>query len=180
MTTAIQNAGYWIEKLGLIEHPEGGYYRQTYCAKEVITRATLPNQLKRDRPVGTAIYYLLRGDQFSAFHRILSDEIWHFYKGSALTIYVIDESGHLRVVKLGDDLERGEQFQTVIEAGCWFAALVIHPYPYTFALVGCTTAPGFDFTDFELGERNALVSKYPQHRELIEKLTLLNTITDTN
>lgn len=160
---------YWIEQLGLEPHPEGGYFCETYRAKEAIPEEGLPGRFTGARPFSTAIYFLLPAGQFSAFHRIQSDEMWHFYAGSALSLYIIDPTGRCERLKLGACPEQGQQFQLVAPAGCWFAASV--DTPGTFALVGCTVAPGFDFADFELAERQALVEKYPQHAEIITQLT---------
>ena len=121
------------------------------------------------RPVSTAIYFLLEGDNFSAFHRLQSDELWHFYAGAALTVHVIEAEGRYSAFQLGNDPEAGEVLQAVVKAGCWFASEVTDGK--SFALVGCTVAPGFDFEDFELAKRAELVRNYPQHRKIIEKLT---------
>jgi predicted cupin superfamily sugar epimerase len=146
---------YWIEHLGLSPHPEGGYYRVTYKSELMIA----------NRSASTAIYFLLHGRDFSAFHRIASDELWHFYAGSALVVYVIDPDGSYSELHLGND----GVFQGVVRAGCWFASRLKDAA--SFALVGCTVAPGFDFADFELAARSELVHAYPQHRRLIEELT---------
>jgi uncharacterized protein len=146
---------YWIEHLGLSPHPEGGYYRVTYKSELMIA----------NRSASTAIYFLLHGRDFSAFHRIASDELWHFYAGSALVVYVIDPDGSYSELHLGND----GVFQGVVKAGCWFASRLKDAA--SFALVGCTVAPGFDFADFELAARSELVHAYPQHRRLIEELT---------
>jgi predicted cupin superfamily sugar epimerase len=161
-------AQYWIDRLGLQPHPEGGYYRETYRSSQRLLGCCL-FQHEGSRVAATAIYFLLPGEQFSALHRLRSDEIWHFYAGSPLTIHVIDPQGNLSQLKLGKDIENGESFQVVVPAGCWFGATVDEPDGYT--LVGCTVAPGFEFEDFELGSRQQLIEQYPQHRELIERLT---------
>jgi len=165
----VKDGDYWIEKLGLAEHPEGGYFRRVYRSIEPVGESCLPERYKGPRVFSTSIYYLLKGNQFSALHRIKSDEIWHFYAGSGLTIYVIDAAGELWELKIGRDLERGEEFQRVVEAGCWFGAARNDPRSYS--LVGCTVAPGFEFEDFELGDRKELMARYPRHRSVIEKLT---------
>jgi predicted cupin superfamily sugar epimerase len=158
----------WIEALRLQPHPEGGYYREVYRSSQRLLGCCL-FQHEGPRVAATAIYFLLPGEQFSALHRLRSDEIWHFYAGSPLTIHVIDPQGNLSQLKLGKDIENGESFQVVVPAGCWFGATVDEPDGYT--LVGCTVAPGFEFEDFELGSRQQLIEQYPQHRELIERLT---------
>ncbi|MCS7057700.1 MAG: cupin domain-containing protein [Meiothermus sp.] len=165
----MRSASFWIERLELIRHPEGGYYRQTYRAAEELDGTALPARYGGSRPFSTAIYYLLEHPDFSAFHRLQSDEVWHFYLGAPLTLWLISPSGELKVFSLGPDPTRGQQFQAVVPAGHWFAASLEEPR--SFALVGCTVAPGFDFADLELAERHALIGRFPQHRALIERLT---------
>lgn len=162
-------APYWIEKLNLSAHPEGGYYCETYRSQLSIAKEALPPEFLGARLVSTAIYFLLEGENFSAFHRLRSDELWHFHTGSTITIHVIDPDGGYSEIQLGDKPEAGEVFQAVVKAGCWFASRVRDGR--SFALAGCTVAPGFDFADFELGKRSELVKLYPQHRELIGQLT---------
>lgn len=164
-----KDAAYWIQKLDLKPHPEGGYYRQTYRAELQLAREALPQQFTGPRPVSTAIYFLLEKDNFSAFHRLQSDELWHFYAGVALLVHVIDAEGRYSLLRLGSDPEADEALQAVVKAGCWFASEVTDCK--SFALVGCTVAPGFDFEDFELAQRAELARNYPQHRKIIEKLT---------
>jgi hypothetical protein len=165
----MRNARYWIDSLQLEPHPEGGFFRQTYRSPAVLPQFALPPGFNGDRSVSTAIYFLLEGVDFSAFHRIASDEIWHFYSGYTLWIHIIDEEGRHTLIKLGPNAEEGEVFQAVVPAGCWFGSCLA--LPDTFALVGCTVAPGFDFADFELAARPALVARYPRHEALIERLT---------
>jgi predicted cupin superfamily sugar epimerase len=161
---------YWIDKLNLRPHPEGGYYRETYRAELSVAEETLPAGFSGTRSISTAIYFLLDGDNFSAFHRLRSDEVWHFYAGTPLLIHVIRPgSGEYAEIQLGADLDRGQAPQAVVQAGWWFACQVRDPN--SFALVGCTVAPGFDFADFEMATRHELVGVYPQHRELIEQFT---------
>ena len=113
------------------------------------------------RSTVTLIYYLLDGrGHFSAFHRLKSDEIWHFYKGSPVTIYVIDNEGNLTYIRLGNDISHGEQCHVVIRAGLWFGARVDDST--SFALIGCTVTPGFDYKDFELGTRSKLIADVPK------------------
>lgn len=164
-----KNAAYWIEKLRLEPHPEGGYYRQTYRASLLLPQLALPPQFTGMRAASTAIYFLLKGDDFSAFHRLHSDELWHFYIGGSLLVHIIDEDGRYSEIQLGSDPEAGEVLQAVVKGECWFASQVRDNK--SFALVGCTVAPGFDFADFELAKREELGRRYPQHRELIEKMT---------
>lgn len=164
-----KTATYWIEHLKLTRHPEGGYFREIYRSPEMLPGSCLPERFSGDHSFCTSIYFLLAGTDFSAFHRLNADEIWHFYTGAALTIYCIHSDGVLSQIFLGEDFESGELFQAVVPAGAWFAARLSRED--SFALVGCTVAPGFEFEDFELGKRAELLRQFPQHRELIEQLT---------
>jgi predicted cupin superfamily sugar epimerase len=166
---SVQSAAYWIERLRLEPHPEGGYFRETYRATEAIARAALPPRFLGARAVSTAIYFLLPSEQVSRLHRLRSDELWHFHAGSPLTIAMLEPDGRAREVVLGPDPERGERFQVIVPAGCWFGASVAAPRSFTVA--GCTVAPGFDFADFELGERGALLRAFPREEKLIMRLT---------
>jgi predicted cupin superfamily sugar epimerase len=158
-----QEAIYWINKLNLQEHPEGGYFVETYKSEKLVN---LP-EYNGPRHACTAIYYLLTGEQFSSFHRIKSDEIWHFYVGSSLSLYTIETDGKLNQVRLGPDIDNGEKFQAVLKSGSWFAASVVAHHSY--CLVGCTVSPGFDYHDWELGNVEMLTKTYPQHKSIIEK-----------
>lgn len=150
-------------------HPEGGWYRQTYQSSERIPAAALPERFGGDRPFSTAICFLLAAGHFSAFHRIKSDECWHFYAGDPLDVLVLLPGGELITTRLGQDSSSGQLFQYVVPANCWFAS---RPAPGSvYSLVGCTVAPGFDFADFELAAAHELVALYPQHEALIRSLT---------
>ncbi len=162
-------ADYWIEKFQLQPHPEGGYFSETYRSTEFITQPCLPSRYTGDRAFATGIYFLVKGGEFSSLHRIQSDEMWHFYTGNSLTVYAIDPQGQLHTIRLGSDAPNGEVFQAVVPAGYWFGSSV--ESDTGFALVGCTVAPGFDFADFELAERESLSLQFPQHRDLIFRLT---------
>ena len=114
---------------------------------------------------------MLEGNQVSNFHKLKSDEQWHFYDGSSIVIYVIGEGGNLNKILLGRNIDKGESLQTVIKHNSWFAAELSDKT--SFALIGCTVAPGFDFNDFELGKRDELIKTFPQFEELIYKLAKL-------
>lgn len=159
----------WIEKLQLTAHPEGGYFRETYRSDEILEMEQLPERYKVDHSFSTTIYYLLKGNQFSAFHRLNSDEVWHFYAGSTLIIHIISEAGEYSEIRLGNNPDEGKTFQAVIPAGCWFGATINDKN--SFVLVGCTIAPGFDFSDFELGNRKELIKQFPRYKAIIEMLT---------
>lgn len=160
---------FWVTTLDLLPHPEGGYYRETYRSQSTIPHTGLAAGFSGERLVSTAIYFLLEAGNFSAFHRIRSDEMWHFYDGFPIGIHMISPDGEYRLMKIGNDPERGALFQGVVPAGWWFAAEVLDNQPYS--LVGCTVAPGFDFADFEMAERAALIAEFPLHSAIIERLT---------
>jgi len=162
-------ADYWINKLQLSRHVEGGSYYRSYCAALTIQQDQLPPAFLGPRPVSTAIYFLLEKHQFSAMHRIASDEVWHFYYGDPLVVYEIDIYGTLSRHLLGNNPEMQHQFQCVVKAGSWFGSKIAMGGDY--ALAGCTVAPGFDFDDFELAERSALLLQFPQHAATISMLT---------
>ena len=165
----MHSAEYWIEKLKLESHPEGGFFRQTYKSAGILAIGKWNPEVDGNRSFSTAIYFLLDKNTFSAFHRIKSDEMWHFYKGKALEVFYIDSDGSLVTIKLGRDFEQGEVFQASVPANCWFGSKVCVGAEY--ALVGCTVAPGFEFEDFEMADRNSLLTLYPQHRDIILQLT---------
>lgn len=164
-----RDAKYWIEKLGLERHPEGGYFRQTYRADIEIAPEALPARFPGARRASTAIYFLLEAGDFSAFHRLRSDEVWHFYAGSPIIVHVIEPAGEYSSICLGSGADNGEVFQCVVRAGCWFGSELVDGGSY--GLVGCTVAPGFDFEDFEMGKRLELVRAYPEHRRVIQRLS---------
>jgi predicted cupin superfamily sugar epimerase len=112
---------------------------------------------------------LLDGAQVSDFHKLKSDELWHFYDGSSTKIYLINEYGKLSEIIIGKKIEDGEVFQTVIKKNQWFAAEVINKKSFT--LIGCTVSPGFDFEDFEPGNRKVLMEQFEHHKELIKRFT---------
>lgn len=165
----VMNAAFWITHLRLEPHPEGGHFREAYRASEEIEARHLPSRFAGRRSFSTAIYFLLRGGEFSALHRIKADEVWHFYAGETLQIACLHPDGRLDTFRLGPQPEFGDTFQAVAPAGCWFGARLLSQA--AFALVGCTVAPGFDYRDFELASRPVLLKEFPQHRELIEALT---------
>ena len=165
----MNDAQYWIDKLELSPHVEGGYFKETYRSGENIDKQALPERFSDDRSFCTAIYFLLHNNDFSAIHRIKQDELWHFYIGDPLIVHIIDRQGNFSQIKLGMNLDDGEVLQAMVPYGVWFGANL--QGPDTFALVGCTVAPGFDFSDFEIAERDVLVDLYPEHRQIIEQLT---------
>ena len=167
MNTLI-TANKLVAQYGLLPHPEGGYYKENYRSSERISVTALPGRFKEDKCLSTAIYFLLEKGNFSAFHRIKSDECWHFYAGAGLLIYILFPDGRLEIIRLGNNSLNGEQFQAVVPASCWFASEPAEGSDFSF--VGCTVAPGFDFTDFELAKKDLLSEQFPQHRALINRL----------
>lgn len=162
-------AVYYIKQLNLQHHPEGGYFSEVYRSEETLEIKSLPPRYDGDRSFSTSIYFLLEGEQTSKFHRIKSDEQWHFYNGSSVKIFILSEQGELNITTLGRNNLNGEEFQTTIKRGNWFAAELIDKN--SFALVGCVVSPGFEFSDFELGKREELVTKFPEHNDIIRRLT---------
>ena len=158
-----------VRKLDLKSHPEGGYYNETYRSNEIIPESVLGHPFEGDRNCSTAIYFLLTAENFSAFHRIHQDEMWHFYQGSPLLLHTISPEGEYECIEIGADIMDGQHPQYVVPAGVWFASEVKEANDYS--LVGCTVSPGFDFRDFELAAREDLIKSYPQHSEVITSLT---------
>jgi uncharacterized protein len=157
-----------IQRYHLQPHPEGGWYVQTYKSGEEIAANALPERFGGKRPFSTAIYFLLEQGNFSAFHRIKSDECWHFYEGDPLEIFILQQNGELNTIILGKDFEKVQQFQYVVPANCWFAS---RPAPgSSYCFVGCTVSPGFDFADFELATIDSLIATYPKHQTVISSL----------
>ncbi len=150
----------------LKKHPEGGYFREGYRSAGKIAGT--------GRHYSTAIYFLLEAGQMSRLHRIKSDELWHFYLGGPLELSQLTREGRTRRVVLGGDLLAGHKLQHMVPAGCWFGACPAKGTKFSF--VGCTVAPGFEFDDFELGDRAKLLKKYPRASAFIKKLTGTGTV----
>ena len=149
-----------IDALGLLPHPEGGFYKETYRSE-----LTLEGQ---ERNLLTSIYFLLTSENVSRFHRIKSDELWYFHAGSPLIVHTLSERGHMQHY-LGLDLSKGQQPFLWIPKDTIFGSTVLEKE--SFSLVSCAVAPGFDFRDFELFERPELLAAYPEYREIVERLT---------
>ena len=147
-----------VAKLGLKEHPEGGFFREIFRSPLRVCADG------RERSAVTCIYYLLPRGSFSAFHRLRSDELWHFLAGSPLRIHCLRAGREPWTLELGP----GRELQAVVPAGTWFAAEAAEG---EFALLGCTVAPGFEFADFELADRARLAAAFPGHESLIRRLT---------
>ena len=159
----------WIDRLRLQPHPEGGWFRETYRAARTVAPGCAEAATEGARAVSTAIYYLLTAECFSALHRVAHDELFHYYAGSPLVLYQIDADGEGRRDIVGPDVLEGQQPQRRVPAGVWQGAHLLAGGSYS--LVGCTVAPGFDFGDFEMAQRDELVRQYPGRRAWIERLT---------
>ena len=154
----------WIEQLRMEPHPEGGFYKRSFDSEQLL----FSENHEGERKLFTSIYFLLRSQDISRFHRLKSDEIWYFHGGSPLTVHIIDEEGKYRKEALGLDIVKGEKPQVIVKKGSIFGSTVDQEDTYT--LVGCMVSPGFDFQDFELFEKSWLLEKYPQHKGIIERL----------
>ena len=165
-------ADHIIELLGLEPLPEeGGLFRQTYRSGEQIPAAALPSRYGGPRRFATAIYYLLTDapDSFSALHRLKTDEVYHFCLGDPVEMLLLHPDGGSERPILGQDLAAGQQVQLVVPAGSWQGSRLMPGG--RCALMGTTMAPGYEQDDFELGERERLLSGYPEQAELIRGLT---------
>jgi predicted cupin superfamily sugar epimerase len=153
-----------VRTLGLAPHPEGGFFRETFRS------ADLPFELpgRGVRNASTLIYFLLESGDFSAFHRVRSDEVWHHYLGASVELHTLEPAVGHRVTRLGSRLDAGERPQAVVPADVYQAARLGEP---GFALCGCTVAPGFDFRDFELTSSSVLEPLFPEDRAIIAELT---------
>lgn len=166
MTIEVQEL---VRRFNLLPHPEGGYFHETYRGVDQVRR--LADDALRSS--STAIYYLLDNGAYSAWHRIASDEIWHFYAGSPLLVHVLTPTGDWLTHKLGHPVNTPEgSCQVVVPAGCWFAAELEDPQ--TWGFVGCTVAPGFEFAEFELARPDALRQQFPQHATALQRLLSRN------
>lgn len=159
----------WIDVLGLAPHPEGGHFREVYRSPDILPSAGLPPRYGSPRCAATSIYFLLHGCERSHLHRLRSDEIWYHHAGGALAVTMILPDGCREDVRLGSEPGQCALPQAVIPRGAWFGAKLEDESDY--ALIGCAVAPGFDFSDFELGSRADLLARFPHHRQLVEDLT---------
>jgi predicted cupin superfamily sugar epimerase len=156
-----------IAQLALTPHPEGGYYAETFRSPIEIKSAGHDGR----RAASTAIYFLLRAGEFSALHRVRSDEVWHHYAGDPVELVLLHDDGRSEHVALGSELARGSRPQWVVPANQWQAARVREGGAHGYALCGCTVAPGFEFRDFTMPSRAELSALYPAQASLICELT---------
>jgi predicted cupin superfamily sugar epimerase len=153
-----------IDLLNLQAHPEGGWYAETFRSS---VRVSLPDG--RERSAVTSIHFLLKAGEFSAWHRVSSDEIWHYQEGNPLELVTIDPRGEATTAVLGPDLGNGMRTHHAVPAGWWQAARPTGKAGHT--LVVCTVSPGFDFADFEMPGREGLLDLLPGQRDLILEFT---------
>lgn len=161
------DANYWIDKLDLSPHPEGGHYKEVYRSENEIDIVSTGNKNPIKRNALTSIYFLLKGEDFSHFHILSSDEIWYFHSGESAIIHFIDKSGDYYTKQIGSD-----NLQVVIPRETFFAAELTSKKDLDFILVSCAVAPGFDFNDFRMASKSELESLCPNQKELIDQLTL--------
>ncbi|GAL82844.1 hypothetical protein Aeqsu_0347 [Sporocytophaga myxococcoides] len=154
-----------INQLELEKHPEGGYFREIYRSESEIPESVLPGDYSGNRNYATSIYFLLTDKEFSAFHKIKSDEIWYYHQGNSIEIYMLSGKG-LEVHKLG--AQNGEHFQLLIPQNTWFGAKVVGE---GYTLVSCMVAPGFSFDDFEIAKREDLLKLFPEQTTIIRELS---------
>jgi predicted cupin superfamily sugar epimerase len=165
-----------IDRLRLVPLAiEGGYFRETYRSTLTLPAGALPAAYGADRHVSTAIYYLLTPDTFSAIHRVKSDEVFHFYAGDAVEMLQLWPDGTHKMLIIGNDLASGHQPQVVVPAGVWQGCRLAHGGEW--ALMGCTVAPGFEYADYQAGDREELIAAYPSFAGLIASLTRLEDRT---
>jgi len=158
-----------VRLLNLQPHPEGGFYRETYRCEEIIPNESLPDRYAGHRVYSTCIYYLLGSDDFSLMHRIKSDECFHFYMGDPVDMLLLHPNGTGECLTLGSNLEQGMHSQVIVKKGVWQGLKLKEGG--SFALMGTTVAPGFDFADFETGDGKTLESQYPLYASQIKQLT---------
>ncbi len=160
-------AEYFISRLGLEKHVEGGCFKEIYRSPLLYTVDKKTDAPGKQRNLCTTIYFLLQGEQVSRFHSLKQDEIWFYHYGSAVKVHCISGNGSLETRTLGLTVQEGEQPQVLIPAGGIFAAENVSKK--SFSLVSCLVSPGFDFEDFEMYDEAALGAMFPLHSDLIER-----------
>lgn len=167
----MNSAEAYIQHYGLQKHPEGGFYKEIYRSQEIHQAHHLPIRFGGDRHFLTSIYFLIKSDFPSHFHRIKSDEIWYFHDGGPVVIHMLHLNGQYQKVILGNALAADQHLQACVPAGSWFAAECDASNEQGFSMVSCVVAPGFDFADFEMAESLPLQRQYPENQELIQRLS---------
>ena len=154
------NLDFLISNLQLVPHPEGGFYREVFRSEETVHEG--------ERNLMTSIYFLLTSENISRFHRIKSDELWFYHAGSPLIVHILDAAGYHQHI-VGNDIENGIQPQFMVPKNTIFGSTVLEKDSYS--LVSCVVGPGFDFADFELFTSEELLAIYPDHKEIIQKMS---------
>ena len=162
MERKMKSAEYYINNLNMEKHIEGGYFKESFRSQD---------EVNKDKKLWSSIYFLLETGEVSNFHRLKSDELWYYHDGEALTIYMITPEGELITKKLGKNIEKGEAPQVLVEKGCIFGSAMNND---GYALVGCMVSPAFQYDEFELFKRDDLLELYPNHKDIIIKLTREN------
>ncbi len=163
------NAQSIIDKLGLTPLSiEGGYFYETYRSEEIIPQDALDSRYGGGRATSTAIYYLLTPDTISRLHRLKSDEIFHFYAGDSVEMLQLEPDGSHRLIIIGNDLDADQQPQVIAPRGVWQGCRLVKGG--SWALMGTTVAPAFDYADYETPDIEALAAQYPECAEMIRAL----------
>ena len=172
MKNCTQRAEYWIERLELVPHPEGGFYRETYRSRQSYDFGT-GTSFGGTRNHATAIYYLLRAGDRSRLHSIRSDELWFYHAGSPLCVHCFPPDGEQYAFVLGLDADNGEVLQAMVPSESWFGAMLDQQAAAaeSYSLVSCVVAPGFDFRDFSFAPRSLLLERYPAFSSVIDRLS---------
>lgn len=165
----MKDANFWIEKLGMIPHPEGGYYFSSFKSEQTMFRHDIAGVSSSERKMWSSIYLLLTEDDYLAFHRVRSEEVWYYHQGSPVKIHMISPEGELFTEVLGINIEDGEKLQVRIPRNFIMAAERVEE---AFSMFGIMVSPGFDFDDIKLYDRDELIGLFPMHKELIERLSM--------
>jgi predicted cupin superfamily sugar epimerase len=150
---------------------EGAWFSLTYVSTDTIPANALPARYGGARPAGNAIYALITREDFSALHRLKTDETWHFYAGDPIELLLLHPDGRDQLILLGPALLTGHHFQFTVPAGTWMGARPQSAATSAYSLFGCSMSPGFDYADFEPGYRDELAKLYPARASLIAQLT---------
>lgn len=164
----LEKADDWINKLKMEKHPEGGYFKECFRCDDHILHKNLKSTYSNNRNYYSSIFFLLNQNEFSAFHSIVQDEVWYYHTGEPLIIHILNEDDGYKIERLGLDEDCCPQVR--VKGGSWFAAELV--YKKSFSLVGCMTAPAFDFDDFKLAKNKELVDIFPGHKSLIDRFTI--------
>lgn len=157
-------ADFWVKKLDLAAHPEGGYYKEVYRS----AGSCVPAEIGKLRSYITSIYFLIEKNNKSHFHSIKQDELWFYHAGAPLQVYILTKNKTLEVIKIGPNPDQGEVLQATVPAGSIFGSMSSG----SFSLVSCVVAPGFDFDDFKLYKHSELIEQFPEEKKIIDVLAI--------